>query len=228
MMMWVCSYLSYFRLPGEAQKIDRMMEKFAERYHWNNPGVFPSADVAFILSFSVIMLQTDLHNPSIPEDKKMSKEGFIRNNRGINNGDDLAADYLGPCLCGIYDRIKSTPISLKEEQSMKHKRENSTISVAVLDKQRKDAFSRERQAMVKASEAYFKRKSPSSNAETKSSPPPSSYVVSSTENVYVKPMFEIVWAPLLAVCSVLFETSDHPVAIQYCLDGFKHAIHLSA
>ncbi|ETV71031.1 hypothetical protein H257_13748 [Aphanomyces astaci] len=220
------SYLSYFRLPGEAQKIDRMMEKFAERYHWNNPGVFPSADVAFILSFSVIMLQTDLHNPSIPEDKKMSKEGFIRNNRGINNGDDLAADYLG----GIYDRIKSTPISLKEEQSMKHKRENSTISVAVLDKQRKDAFSRERQAMVKASEAYFKRKSPSSNAnaETKSSPPPSSYVVSSTENVYVKPMFEIVWAPLLAVCSVLFETSDHPVAIQYCLDGFKHAIHLSA
>ncbi|RHY35851.1 hypothetical protein DYB25_014257, partial [Aphanomyces astaci] len=195
-------------------------------YHWNNPGVFPSADVAFILSFSVIMLQTDLHNPSIPEDKKMSKEGFIRNNRGINNGDDLAADYLGPC--GIYDRIKSTPISLKEEQSMKHKRENSTISVAVLDKQRKDAFSRERQAMVKASEAYFKRKSPSSNAETKSSPPPSSYVVSSTENVYVKPMFEIVWAPLLAVCSVLFETSDHPVAIQYCLDGFKHAIHLSA
>ncbi|RQM19211.1 hypothetical protein B5M09_012515, partial [Aphanomyces astaci] len=81
---------------------------------------------------------------------------------------------------------------------------------------------------VKASEAYFKRKSPSSNAnaETKSSPPPSSYVVSSTENVYVKPMFEIVWAPLLAVCSVLFETSDHPVAIQYCLDGFKHAIHL--
>lgn len=25
-------YLSGFRLPGEAQKIDRMMEKFSERY----------------------------------------------------------------------------------------------------------------------------------------------------------------------------------------------------
>ncbi|RHZ02468.1 hypothetical protein DYB35_013299, partial [Aphanomyces astaci] len=61
------------------------VDEAIRRYHWNNPGVFPSADVAFILSFSVIMLQT-----------KMSKEGFIRNNRGINNGDDLAADYLGP------------------------------------------------------------------------------------------------------------------------------------
>merc|ERR1719330_349267 len=26
------SFLSVFRLPGEAQKIDRMMEKFAEKY----------------------------------------------------------------------------------------------------------------------------------------------------------------------------------------------------
>jgi brefeldin A-inhibited guanine nucleotide-exchange protein len=51
-------FLSGFRLPGESQKIDRMMEKFAERYCFHNPGVFPSADTAFILSFSVIMLQT--------------------------------------------------------------------------------------------------------------------------------------------------------------------------
>ncbi|ETV99073.1 hypothetical protein, variant [Aphanomyces invadans] len=222
-------YLSYFRLPGEAQKIDRMMEKFAERYHLNNPGVFPTADVAFILSFSVIMLQTDLHNPSIPDEKKMTKEGFLRNNRGINNGEDLAAEYLG----GIFDRIKSTPISLKEEQKLK--RDSSTVSGAVLDKQRKDAYSREREAMVKASEAFFKRRSPSSRLpmlHPDKSPAASSsaglfHVVSGSAE-HVKPMFEIVWAPLLAVCSVIFESSDHPVAIQYCLDGFKHAIHLSA
>ena len=29
--------LSKFRLPGEAQKIDRLMEKFAGRYCENNP-----------------------------------------------------------------------------------------------------------------------------------------------------------------------------------------------
>lgn len=28
----ICEFLKGFRLPGEAQKIDRIMEKFAERY----------------------------------------------------------------------------------------------------------------------------------------------------------------------------------------------------
>jgi Sec7 domain len=36
----------------------RMMEKFAERYCLQNASVFPSADTAFILAFSVIMLNT--------------------------------------------------------------------------------------------------------------------------------------------------------------------------
>lgn len=35
-------FLWSFRLPGEAQKIDRMMEAFASRYCQCNPGVFQS------------------------------------------------------------------------------------------------------------------------------------------------------------------------------------------
>lgn len=35
-------FLWSFRLPGEAQKIDRMMEAFAQRYCHCNPGVFQS------------------------------------------------------------------------------------------------------------------------------------------------------------------------------------------
>lgn len=35
-------FLWSFRLPGEAQKIDRMMEAFAARYCLCNPGVFRS------------------------------------------------------------------------------------------------------------------------------------------------------------------------------------------
>ena len=49
----------------QAQKIDRMMEKFAERYCIQNNTLFASADTAFVLAFSIIMLNTDLHNPSI-------------------------------------------------------------------------------------------------------------------------------------------------------------------
>lgn len=42
-------YLYTFRLPGEAQKIDRMMESFAQRYFEQNPeaGVFQTSGKFF-------------------------------------------------------------------------------------------------------------------------------------------------------------------------------------
>ena len=79
-------------MPGEAQKIDRLLEKFAARFCQNNPTVFHSADVAYVLAYSVIMLNTDLHNPMVKN--RMTKEEFIRNNRGINGKDDLPLEYM--------------------------------------------------------------------------------------------------------------------------------------
>lgn len=38
-------FLWSFRLPGEAQKIDRMMEAYAARYCQCNPGVFQSTGI---------------------------------------------------------------------------------------------------------------------------------------------------------------------------------------
>jgi brefeldin A-inhibited guanine nucleotide-exchange protein len=81
--MAIRRFLAGFRLPGEAQKIDRMMEKYAERFVACNPGVFPSADTAFVLAFSVIMLQTDAHSPNIKPEKKMTKASFVGNNRCV-------------------------------------------------------------------------------------------------------------------------------------------------
>ena len=48
------------------------MEKFAERFVHCNPDTFKSADVAYVLAYSVIMLNTDAHNPGVKN--KMSKE----------------------------------------------------------------------------------------------------------------------------------------------------------
>ena len=59
------AFLNGFRLPGEAQKIDRIMEKFAERYCRCNTQAFTSADTAYVLAYSVIMLNTDAHNPGV-------------------------------------------------------------------------------------------------------------------------------------------------------------------
>ena len=69
---WRRQYLDGFRLPGEAQKIDRLMEKFAERFVSCNPDIFKSADVAYVLAYSVIMLNTDAHNPGVKV--KMTKD----------------------------------------------------------------------------------------------------------------------------------------------------------
>ena len=85
------------------------MEKFAERYCNCNPGVFPTADTAFILAYSIIMLHTDAHNPNIKPEKKMSKENFLKNNRGIANGSDLPGEFLG----AIYDSIRTRPFTLR-------------------------------------------------------------------------------------------------------------------
>lgn len=60
-------FLRGFRLPGEAQKIDRIMEKFAERYCKCNPSSFTSADTAYVLAYSVIMLNTDAHNSMVKD-----------------------------------------------------------------------------------------------------------------------------------------------------------------
>lgn len=59
--------------------------------------------------FLFLYLRTDLHNPSVREDRKMTKEDFIRNNRGISSGADLPEPFLSK----IYDNIKRSPISLK-------------------------------------------------------------------------------------------------------------------
>lgn len=104
-------FLGGFRLPGEAQKIDRIMEKFAGRYCDNNPGVFASPDTAYVLAFSIIMLNTDLHNPAIKN--KITKEQFLKNNRGINNGGDLPEKVLSD----IYDTILREEIKLSEDNT---------------------------------------------------------------------------------------------------------------
>lgn len=42
-------FLALFRLPGEAQKIDRVMERFAMRYHHCNPTIFSSSGTYLLL-----------------------------------------------------------------------------------------------------------------------------------------------------------------------------------
>ncbi|XP_032932551.1 cytohesin-1 isoform X1 [Catharus ustulatus] len=102
-------FLWSFRLPGEAQKIDRMMEAFAQRYCQCNPGVFQSTDTCYVLSFAIIMLNTSLHNPNVKD--KPTAERFIAMNRGINDGGDLPEELLQ----NLYESIKNEPFKIPED-----------------------------------------------------------------------------------------------------------------
>ena len=44
----------FLRLPGEAQKIERIMDAFSAQFYANNPRSFRHADTAFKLAYSVI------------------------------------------------------------------------------------------------------------------------------------------------------------------------------
>ncbi|XP_051899037.1 cytohesin-3-like isoform X2 [Pristis pectinata] len=102
-------FLWSFRLPGEAQKIDRMMEAFATRYCQCNQDVFQSTDTCYVLSFAIIMLNTSLHNPNVKE--KPALERFVAMNRGINNGGDLPPELLK----NLYESIRNEPFKIPED-----------------------------------------------------------------------------------------------------------------
>ena len=59
-------------------RIDRIMEKFAERYVRENPGKFSNADGAYVLAFAIIMLNTDAHNPLA--ERRLGKADFVAMN----------------------------------------------------------------------------------------------------------------------------------------------------
>ncbi|KAG7368959.1 RalF-like Dot/Icm system translocated protein [Nitzschia inconspicua] len=229
-------YLSGFRLPGEAQKIDRIMEKFAEHYTEQNPLSFASADVAFILSFSIIMLNTDLHNPAIKEERRMTKEGFIRNNRGISDGQDLPQEVLTE----IFDRIKENPISLKEDDEARERvgdsgaGTNNALSPAVfftnhhheVEKTKESNFNKERDQIVRTTESLLKRRRHSTveagkgsqrriRSQTSSSKSHTVRYVrtadSGLRDEYVAPMFEVTWGPALAAFSTAMESANGTV-----------------
>ena len=97
------------RLPGEAMQIDRVMDSFSAHYCAQNPNIFEERDTCFILSFSIIMLNTALHNPNAK--MKITSEQFVKQNKGINSGKDLPNDMLE----AIFSSIKEEPFKIPDE-----------------------------------------------------------------------------------------------------------------
>ena len=94
--------LTRFRLPGEAQIIDRLMQCFADSYMRDNCAIGLHSDVIYVLSFAAIMLNTDLHNPRVL--KKMTLQQF--------KSSLLSVDAPAVVVEDIFRDIAAFPIAL--------------------------------------------------------------------------------------------------------------------
>ncbi|EIW85385.1 Sec7-domain-containing protein [Coniophora puteana RWD-64-598 SS2] len=103
--------LETFRLPGEAQQISRITETFASVYFASEPAEVKSEDAIYVLAYSVILLNTDLHNPQIR--KRMTIEDYTRNLRGVNDNSNFSPEFLQ----SIYDSIRKREIVMPEEHT---------------------------------------------------------------------------------------------------------------
>ncbi|XP_041014398.1 brefeldin A-inhibited guanine nucleotide-exchange protein 1-like isoform X1 [Juglans microcarpa x Juglans regia] len=214
-------FLGGFRLPGEAQKIDRIMEKFAEGYCKCNPNSFTSADTAYVLAYSVIMLNTDAHNNMVKD--KMTKSDFIRNNRGIDDGKDLPEEYLGT----LYDQIIRTEIKMSDESSAPQSKQASSFNRLlgmggklnlVTGKQIEEKALGANGLLIRHIQEQFKEKSGKSE----------SVYHAVTDVAILRFMLEVCWGPMLAAFSVTLDQSIDRHTTSQCLQGFRHAAHATA
>ncbi|TRY91517.1 hypothetical protein DNTS_029482, partial [Danionella cerebrum] len=97
-------FQAHIRVQGEAQKVERLIEAFSQRYCICNPGVvrqFRNPDTIFILAFAIILLNTDMYSPNVKPERKMKLEDFVKNLREM--------------LVGIYERIRKRELKTNED-----------------------------------------------------------------------------------------------------------------
>lgn len=226
-------FLQSFRLPGEAQKIDRFMLKFAQRYVTGNPNAFANADTAYVLAYSVILLNTDLHSTKM-KGKRMTKEDFLKNNRGINDNADLPNEYLG----SVYDEIAQNEIVLYAEREkagalgmLPQPQAGSLASRAgqvfltVSRDQQRDAYAQASEEMASKAEQRLKnmlrsqRKSASNQVLPK-------YIFASSFK-HVGPMFDVTWMSFLSGLSGQMQNTQNLDTIKLCMEGLRLAIRIA-
>uniref|UniRef100_A0A8C6T7F1 IQ motif and Sec7 domain ArfGEF 2a n=1 Tax=Neogobius melanostomus TaxID=47308 RepID=A0A8C6T7F1_9GOBI len=107
-------FQAQIKVQGEAQRVERLVEAFSQRYCMCNPVLirqFQNPDTIFILSFAIILLNTDLYSPSVKPERKMKLEDFVKNLRGVDNGSDIPRDLL----VAIFGRIQKWELRTNDD-----------------------------------------------------------------------------------------------------------------
>jgi hypothetical protein len=98
---------SSFRLPPEAQKIDRMLECFAQVYHEENPRKHDSSEAVYVLANAILMLNTSQHNPLVKPKDRISLVQFLSMVTHID-GCQLTRREIE----NLYESVSTTPFKI--------------------------------------------------------------------------------------------------------------------
>jgi hypothetical protein len=101
--------LEKFRLPGESQLIERILDAFSLHWFEQNKGILPNSDSALSLAYAIIMLNVDQHSKKV---KPMTCDEFDKNLLGPKN----ERIYDRKLLDLIYTSIRDDEIVLPDEQ----------------------------------------------------------------------------------------------------------------
>lgn len=193
------SFLEGFRLPKEAQQIDRIIQAFADVAYSQCADAehFPSVDSCYLLCFAIIMLNTDLHNPNIRPERKMTLQQFSHNNRNYGEEISRKRDFPAHFLRQIFDAIARREINTLKD--------GSSVTAEVSSDKWWDMLSRSRNQPVTAAAVTVAEEA------------------ASVGSGYKRYMFGLVWKHALVAVKVVFasgQTAEQPEALHQALDGF--------
>ncbi|GMM36872.1 Arf family guanine nucleotide exchange factor [Saccharomycopsis crataegensis] len=218
-------FLQSFRLPGESQKIDRFMLKFAETYYKSHPNsVFAQADTLYVLSYSVIMLNTDQHNNQVKS--RMTIEDFIKNNSGIDDGKDLPRQLL----IDIYNDIANNEIILESEQhhalisGSKTPQIPSSTGLPNLFSSGKDI---NMEYYIQAAKEISSKTEKVIKSNTQGTLQKRTKFFSANHVEHVKSIFDTLWMSFLAALTPSFKEFDNKTISTLCLEGIKLSIKIA-
>ena len=178
------SYLELFTLPGESQQVDRVLQAFSQRFYQENPSVFSSAEAVYLLSYAMMILQTDVHNPKVKV--KMTLADFAKMTSKINGGQDLSSEYL----TAIYQGIVEKPLAIHQSVSNRERTEEN----------RELLFREEtRNILEKGQKALFRLKT------MRFEPRTPGFSTNSRNPSNIRLLIETIWSPVFAAASVALE-----------------------
>ena len=142
----------------------------------------------------------------------MTKEQYINMNRGINDSENLPAEYLS----SIYDEISGSEIKMKGG-GKDSKTAAAGKEAMLLDSKKKQLlWNMELESISQTAKSLME-----SASHVKLN------FTTATDHEHVKPMFKLSWTPLLAAFSVGLQDCDETEVSLLCLEGIRCAIRIA-